>query len=156
LIKICINKNICIVLVVLLIRITGNVIISIVLSPTTLKVVIDPWKPEGNRWLIMFLDTLKRTSSVGTMWQNHLRNEGFVTKDQTGGFSVKREYTNTTHKHKNNIMNLSKVITHCFHVLELQGVKLQKKTSKDISEFKRKRKLYGSVQLDVIREITSP
>jgi hypothetical protein len=53
-------------------------------------------------------------------------------------------------------MNLSKVITHCFHVLELQGVKLQKKTSKDISEFKRKRKLYGSVQLDVIREITSP
>jgi hypothetical protein len=35
-------------------------------------------------------------------------------------------------------------------------VKLQKKTSKDISELKRKRKLYGSVQLNIIRVITSP
>jgi hypothetical protein len=72
-----------------------------------------------------------------TVWQNHLKNEGFVAQDQTGGFSAKREYTNTTHKHKNNIMKL--VITHCFHVLELQEMKLQRKTSKDISEFKRKR-----------------
>jgi hypothetical protein len=29
--------------------------------------------------------------------QNHLRNEGFVSQDHIMGFSVKREYTNTTH-----------------------------------------------------------
>jgi hypothetical protein len=34
------------------------------------------------------------------------KNERFITQDHTREFSVKREYTNTIHKHKNNIMKL--------------------------------------------------
>jgi hypothetical protein len=33
------------------------------------------------------------------LWQNHLRNEGFISQDHIKGFSVKLECTNTTHKH---------------------------------------------------------
>jgi hypothetical protein len=34
-------------------------------------------------------------NSCGLVWQNHLRNEGFVSQDYIGGFSTKRECTNT-------------------------------------------------------------
>jgi hypothetical protein len=32
---------------------------------------------------------------VAPVWQNHLRNEGFVSQDHIGGFSTKRECANT-------------------------------------------------------------
>jgi hypothetical protein len=34
------------------------------------------------------------------VWQNHLKNEGFVALGSIGGFSMKRECTNTSHKQK--------------------------------------------------------
>jgi hypothetical protein len=34
----------------------------------------------------------------GWVWQNHLRNEGFISQDHIRGFSVNWEYTNTSHK----------------------------------------------------------
>jgi hypothetical protein len=37
------------------------------------------------------------------VWQNHLKNEWFVSQDHIGEFSVKREYTNTSHKTYNTI-----------------------------------------------------
>jgi hypothetical protein len=38
-----------------------------------------------------------RHSPSTMMWQNHLKNEGFVARDHIRGFSMKREYANTTH-----------------------------------------------------------
>jgi hypothetical protein len=37
------------------------------------------------------------------LWQNNLRNEGFLSQDHIGGVSVKWEYTNITHKAYNTI-----------------------------------------------------
>jgi hypothetical protein len=48
-----------------------------------------------HHWVLSALGTkLLRTS----VWQNHLRNEGFVTSRLTGRFSVKRECANTHNK----------------------------------------------------------
>jgi hypothetical protein len=55
--------------------------------------------------MIIKKDTTKQayaviaTMRVNEVWQNHLRNEGFISHDRIGGFSVKREYTNITHKY---------------------------------------------------------
>jgi hypothetical protein len=45
------------------------------------------------------LKTLISTELLNTllMWQNHLKNVGFVSQDHIGGFSMKWEYTNTSH-----------------------------------------------------------
>jgi hypothetical protein len=37
------------------------------------------------------------------LWQNHIKNEKFVSQDHIGGFSVKWEYKNTSHKAYNTI-----------------------------------------------------
>jgi hypothetical protein len=36
--------------------------------------------------------------TIMRMWRNHLRNEGFISQDHIGGFSMKQECTNTMHK----------------------------------------------------------
>jgi hypothetical protein len=59
------------------------------------------------------------------LWQNHLRNEGFVSQDHIGGFSMKRECANT-HKHTipNMKFNLKLLQIKC-HVLGFTTYKAQ-------------------------------
>jgi hypothetical protein len=57
--------------------------------------------------------TMRSVRERGPLWQNHLRNEGFISEDQIRGFSMKWECTNTSHKSiQYNILSLSIVITH--------------------------------------------
>jgi hypothetical protein len=75
-----------------------------------------------------------------------------------GGFSAKREYTNTTHisiQYQYYEVKV-KIIIDYFDVLELQEVNLQRILQKISQSLSRSKYFCGSVQLDIIRVITSP
>jgi hypothetical protein len=58
-------------------------------------------------------EVLKPSQGCSEVWQNHLRNERFISQDHIRGFSMKREYINTTHTSiQYHIWSLNWVITH--------------------------------------------
>jgi hypothetical protein len=66
---------------------------------------IGPWSSSGGIQVTWSTTKahLRKEHIVLYVWQNHLRNKGFVSQDHIGRFSTKPEYSNTSHEAYNTI-----------------------------------------------------